>query len=177
MIIEDGSSKIDSNSFVTADEYRDYYLSIGVDTSSETTQEIEYRLIQAAEYLQNLYEGQTKGVRSSNTQSLFFPRINSYFWQCLLDSNEIHQNIKKSQIISAFTFKNYTPYGVSITQKDIKKEVNKISADGLATEVEYFSAQESVSNPDLLKINQVQKLMAPFLKVGCFSTSRFPRSY
>lgn len=179
LIAEDGSAKIDSNTYVTIQEYRDYHANIGVDVTSEVDLDIEQRLIQATRYLQLQYEAHTKGIRTNDEQSLFFPRAYCSFFGTVIYSDQIHKNIKEAQIIAAkkrATLENGF-YEDTQTTKDIKKTIDKVGTSGLETEVEYFGSQESQSTPQIITIAEVDQLMKPFLFPTGNRITTLPRSY
>lgn len=72
-IIEDGTGKEDSNSYVTVQEFKDYFLDRGQDFSAIGDSTIQPWLILSTEYCDMNYK--YVGYRSSSKQALDWPRV------------------------------------------------------------------------------------------------------
>ena len=70
--VEDGTGLTDSNSYVSVQEYRDYFADRGIDVLSETDVVIQGYLVQATDFLDLQYE--YVGWKLLDTQALQFPR-------------------------------------------------------------------------------------------------------
>jgi hypothetical protein len=69
-VVEDGTSKADATSYVTEDEYKQYWLNRGLDYSAVTS--VKAWLNQAAQYIDNHYR--FLGCVTLQTQALQWPR-------------------------------------------------------------------------------------------------------
>jgi len=77
MVVEDGTGKIDSNSYVSLEYAGDYFTSHGVSTwSGKTNTEKEVMLIKATDYIDNIFDW--LGKKSTKEQALNFPRTDLY---------------------------------------------------------------------------------------------------
>ena len=72
-IVEDGTGLVDSNSYVTVQEYRDYATDRGKDVTAELDADIQGYLVEATDYMDLSYT--FKGEPSTDTQALQFPRV------------------------------------------------------------------------------------------------------
>lgn len=74
MIVEDGTGKIDADSYVTVEFADDYFSARGVSEWAElTTEKKEQALIKATDFVDNIY--QWYGKKEFEHQSLRFPRV------------------------------------------------------------------------------------------------------
>ena len=71
-VVEDGTGKDDSTSYVTVDEYRQYWLNRGTDYSATADATIQGYLNAATEYIDNSYN--FIGESTNYTQALEWPR-------------------------------------------------------------------------------------------------------
>lgn len=71
-VVEDGSGKSDATSYISEDDFLQYWENRGVDYSDEATATVQAKLNLATQYVDNLhvYEGSKK----TTTQALEFPR-------------------------------------------------------------------------------------------------------
>lgn len=75
MIVEDGTSKVNADSYVTVEFADDYFSARGVSGWGALTQTVkEQALIRATDYIDNVF--QWYGKKATTEQSLRFPRIN-----------------------------------------------------------------------------------------------------
>ena len=83
-IVEDGTNKTDATSYISVDDFTQYWENRGVDYSGETEADVQAKLNIATQYIDNLhnYEGQ----KQTNSQALEFPRQN------VIDRNYIDQS-------------------------------------------------------------------------------------
>lgn len=99
LIIEDGTGKVDAQSYVTVDEVRAFAVARGLSVPSSDdagNAQIETALVQAADYLEtNLcYQGK----KASSLQALQWPRSGVYFDDECYSKTAIPANLKTAQI-------------------------------------------------------------------------------
>jgi hypothetical protein len=94
LIIEDGSIVTDANSYVTIAEYREYGATRGLTITDDDTL-AEQQLIRSMDYLLT-YEDDYQGYRTSETQTLSFPRTPVYIYGFDV-SETIPDNLKNGQ--------------------------------------------------------------------------------
>lgn len=75
-IVEDGTGLNNSTSYITVDEFKDYWTDRNVDYSSKSDTEIQACLIQATQYID--YNYTFIGYKYTYDQALEFPRYNAY---------------------------------------------------------------------------------------------------
>jgi len=75
-IVEDGSGITDANSYVTIDEFKEYWTDRNIDYTEKTDAEVQACLINATQYIDNNYT--FIGYKNSYYQGLEFPRYNAY---------------------------------------------------------------------------------------------------
>lgn len=71
-VVEDGTGLSNATSYVTVQEYRDYYTDRGIDKSGETDAQIQGYLVQATDFIDLEYK--FCGDKLVDTQALDFPR-------------------------------------------------------------------------------------------------------
>lgn len=99
LIIEDGSGKVDANSYVSVDELRVFASARGLPLPSndeDGDKQIEQKLILAADYLES--EIQYAGDKYSDAQALSWPRRYAYISDKLFPYNAIPKNLKLAQM-------------------------------------------------------------------------------
>lgn len=135
--VEDGTGKDDAQTYVTAEEARDFALLRG-ETLSATDSVVEVLLVKAMDWL----EGQDwKGTPTSETQALAWPRedVDGY------DNNEIPTKLKNAQcqlVLEALVY-DLAPSGDG--KQVIKEKVDVI-------ETEYAPASTSAPIPAFPKV-------------------------
>lgn len=72
-IVEDGTGLSTATSYVSVQEYRDYYIDRGIDKTSETDAQIQGFLVQGTEFIDLTYS--FSGELLTTTQTLQFPRL------------------------------------------------------------------------------------------------------
>lgn len=100
IIVEDGTQVANANSYVSISDARIYAANRGVVVPS-ADDDLAVMLIKAADYLEaqsELY----KGERTSEDQSLQWPRIDAYLYNVLIPSNVIPKSLISAQIQLAF---------------------------------------------------------------------------
>lgn len=152
--VEDGTLVDGANSFVTVQEYRNYWSNRGVDTSGDDDDAVGVLLIKGYDYLQNQYEYLLLGEKVDRDQSLMFPRYGLYdayghFW----DSNEIPPKVKTAQIVAA----NKSKTATLMPDLDRGGKVKRTKVDVI--EVEYED-----NAPALTEFQELDKLMRDFTR-------------
>ncbi len=95
--VEDGSGVVSANSYVTEQEYRDYYADRGIDVTAETQAEIEGRLVRATDYCDDSYRWQGVKTYNFDINTLAFPRTGLDYFA----SDEVPFPIKEFVIVIA----------------------------------------------------------------------------
>ena len=160
LIIEDGSTVTDANSYVTVVELAAYALLRGTDLSGLSEAQSEALIIKAMDYLEGK-RGQYKGNKAASGQSLQWPRSGVYDIDLLgelypLDA--IPRELKYAQMSLAIEA-NTTDLQPSRLRTD-KGQVVKEKIDG-AIEVEYANSGTVQSIPAFAKADA---LLSPLLK-------------
>jgi len=75
-VVEDGTGLSNSNSYVSVDEFREYWTDRNVDYTQKSDTEIQASLIKANQYLDTRYK--YIGFKYTYNQALEFPRYNAY---------------------------------------------------------------------------------------------------
>jgi hypothetical protein len=75
-IVEDGTAVDKANSYVTVQEFRDYWSDRGVEFTTKTDEEIESSLVIATQYIDINFR--YIGRKSTNNQKLQWPRTYAY---------------------------------------------------------------------------------------------------
>lgn len=73
-VVEDGSGVANANAYVSEQFYRDYHTLRGRDVSAQTQPEVEAFIVRATDYIEKRFAERWKGSRSTEVQSLSFPR-------------------------------------------------------------------------------------------------------
>lgn len=75
LVVEDGTgTNPDANSYVTREEFVDYWTDRGFDYTVYTTPAIDRSLIQATDYVERNFRANFKGYKLEDDQPLAFPR-------------------------------------------------------------------------------------------------------
>lgn len=75
-VVENGTFKSDATSYVSVEEFTQYWENFGTDYSAKTDAQVQVKLNEASMYIDNLYTWQ--GYKSTETQGLQFPRDRVY---------------------------------------------------------------------------------------------------
>ena len=137
IIIEDGTIVTGANSYITVQNYRDYWSALGVDTTDEVDAAIEGRLINAFITNNIQYRGLLKGKKVDPMQPGLFPRTglvdedgNS------LSASVIPSNILYWQSEAAFILKTQDIFP-TIERDGRVKRVKTAIFQAVETETEY----------------------------------------
>lgn len=74
LIVEDGTGKVDAESYASVAQFRDYHTKRGNDISGLIDADIEALLRKATDYIQQTYYGRWAGYRNEENQALDWPR-------------------------------------------------------------------------------------------------------
>lgn len=101
LVIEDGTGKNNSTSYITVEEFRAYASARGADLPADDPS-CEQLLIQAMDYLEQYTSdtgspGRYKGVKMYTTQALQWPRTGAVIDGVLFPSNQIPNQLKSAQ--------------------------------------------------------------------------------
>ena len=117
LIIEDGTGKTDSNSYVTVAEFQQFCTDRNITITSTYGDESEL-LIQAMDYFE---QQPFKGIKKTELQALQFPRSDLWIDSYLSDSNTIPKLVKDAQItIGVSIMQGSNP--LSIIERATKRE-------------------------------------------------------
>ena len=80
IIVEDGTGVVGANAYTTTSFVDSYFSDRGISTWVGTTQQKEYAIIKATDYIETIYSNKFMGNKEfpSNPQGLSFPRVNIY---------------------------------------------------------------------------------------------------
>lgn len=98
-IVEDGSNKTDATSYITLEDFRQYWENRGADYSGEADADLQVKLNLATEYLDNLHVWE--GYKQSNSQSLEFPRDDCIDRNGIDQGGVVPQAIKDALCVAA----------------------------------------------------------------------------
>ena len=145
LVVEDGTGKSDAESYITLVEADAYILAHSNDTTwdaaSDSDKEKAIRL--ATQYLDANYGGKWKGLRSSESQALDWPRSNvkdndEYY----LASNEIPQKLKDANSeVALREILDDTLLGAVDAAQNIKSEGSK--AGPVSERIEYIGVKSN----------------------------------
>lgn len=137
LVVEDGSIVPGANSYITIQEYRDYFTEVGIDVVTELDPDVEIRIRKAFIVHNSMYRGKLLGVKVTAEQLGLFPRLNLLDEDAYpISSTTIPQNIKYWQIEAA-------RYLITEElQKDFLydgkvKRIRETLVDGIGEEIEY----------------------------------------
>jgi len=161
LIVEDGSSVEDANTYLTVEEATKMLWQLGYDFGEATETEIEQYLIRSAFYLES-FDGQYKGQKTDSNQGLAWPRACASYYggHCASSSpqfasNEIPKNIKRAQALGAY----YESIGTSL---QCVSDGKKIASEEVvsAVKVSYFETGATEGTKIFEPINN---LLSPLL--------------
>lgn len=170
VIVEDGTSKVDSNSYVSDQELTDYATARGIILVGNTTA----LLIRAADYLDTF---SFVGMKTKGTQALQWPRMPGYLLYSsyygtsrsvgrwifvdgyIVQSNEIPTRLKKAQLEVAVQMDAGFDATKTVEQQVIREKIGPI-------ETEYQPGSSSVPYYSVAR-----SLLAPLLVVGTGNVS------
>ena len=163
-VVEDGTGLPDANSYVSVQEYRDYFSDRGIDVLSETDLEIEGRLVRGTDFIDLQYA--FLGTTSYNIQALQFPRIATDIYGVVVDLG-VPKAVKYASIEIAKQLTNninlYVDEELNVTSKS--SEVGPIK--------ESKSYKETMSS-SVDRFKQVNLLLKPYLSSPAGFTSQIP---
>jgi len=154
LVIEDGTGKTDSNSFVTAAEAITYAGDRGFSFPSVTA-DVEKLLIKACDFILGL-ENKFQGLRTEQNQRMPFPRVRVLIFNNVdyIAFDEIPERVKEAQMrfaVSAHT-SELRPDGTG--QEVINEKVGPL-------QVQYAERGSGSVTP---QFNQAMDLIAPFFE-------------
>ncbi len=152
-IVEDGTGLTDSNSYVSVQEYRDYFANRGIDVLSETDAQIEGWLVQATDFIDLQYE--YKGWQLLDTQALKFPR-ESYDEDYTVVSLGVPKAVKNATIEISKQVKT----GVDVY---IDEKVNLLSEKNKVSVIETDKTYKDTMKSSVDRFKQVNLLLNPYL--------------
>lgn len=128
-VVEDGTGLADATSYVTVQEYRDYYTDRGIDKTSETDAQIQGYLVQGSEFINLTYS--FCGDVLVATQALQFPR--------LIDDvdTELPQQVKYATIIMGNNVSSLPASGSLYQDPNQNIERNKQKVGPIETDITY----------------------------------------
>ncbi len=163
LIIEDGTGKEDSNSYVTAAELVTFAALRGV-TIPDTAPEQEVLLIKGVDYVES-FGSRLSGTKNTGTQAMQWPRTGATADGYAVTSTDIPAQLKKAQLQAALESVTTSLLGTSANPTGIKKEKVDI------IETEYFERGASI-DPEYPAIMAHLKLLFAVAKTGSRLTRR-----
>lgn len=145
-VVEDGSSKTDSNSYLSEADLQTYWADHGdpASISGGESSDLEEALRMSTQYIDLVYGTLAKGNRSDADQALLWPRypINDD-GELICDSDEIHQNLKDACAEGAYRHIDETNGLLPDISEPgtIKKELIKVGPITDMTEYENSKSQ------------------------------------
>jgi hypothetical protein len=133
--VETGTAETDSTAYLTVDELKQYWDNIGYDYSSLTEDILKQYINRSSKIIDNSYMKQFTGVRTTQDQSMEWPRIGSYYadgWW--IDSDTIPKELKNA--VSEMV------YAILINTADVQP-VDKASTQIIAESVKVDVIEES----------------------------------
>lgn len=155
LIIEDGSGKIDAESYIGVADANIYHALRGNTTwATLTEQEAEEALRRATDYMQQVYSGRWAGYKKTDTQSLVWPRsyvpnVDGYSSN-YLDSSVIPPQVKNACAELAFRAAR-GELSPDLTQNVLREKIDVI-------EVEYDS-----NSTQYVRFRVVDNLLSAFM--------------
>ena len=154
LILEDGSSVEDANTYLTAEEAQKCLWQLGYNFGDATETEIEQFLIRSAAYLET-FEQNYSGERTDPEQGLAWPRSHASINCNPAPSDMIPKNIKKAQALGAY----YESIGTSLQSVCSGKEIASEEIVG-AVKVSYF---ENGATEGQVIFEPINNLLKPLL--------------
>lgn len=167
IVIETGEIIAGANSFVSIDEYRQYFSSIGIDTSEYDDETVSQQLVSAFYSMNALYWGRLQGLKVSSFQEGMFPRQGMLDLEtnASFDSNTIPINVKKWQIEATRILLTNGGYQVLEPVLD-KIGVVKAYTSTVDVITESVTFADSGGRFDTQIFTRLENLMRPFLKMA-----------
>lgn len=161
-VVEDGTGLANSNSYVTVQEYRDYYTDRGIDKSSETDVQIEGYLVQSTEFIDLMYT--FCGEKLVSTQALEFPRV--------IDEVDVGvpTRVKYATIIMGDTVSTTTGSIYTDPNQNIKQNKEKVGP--IETDITYFTGSQNQSQQLENRYPEVYKYLEPYMCTSGLSSSQ-----
>jgi hypothetical protein len=138
--VEDGSGVTDATSYVTVDEFKQYWFDNAYVSGSLTDTDIKRLANKASSYIDNSYRNSFPGYRQYDTQSKEWPRSGAFY----VDEYEIDEDTVPAEIKASVCEASYLMYTGSDLTETISKS-GKISSysvkvDVIEEETEYESS-------------------------------------
>lgn len=126
-VVEDGSGKVDSNSFASVAEADAYFSDRGVTAwASLTTAVKQTSLVKATDYLEATYSQAWIGDRATIAQALSFPRLNMVVDNFYLPSDEVPVKVIHATIEMALRASSGEVLISDQSQQIVKEKVDVI---------------------------------------------------
>jgi hypothetical protein len=146
IIVEDGTGKTDSNSYVSEADFSTYAADRGITVTGTSAQ----LLIRAMDYIE---QRRFRGVKNTKDQALQWPRYSVWIDTYSIDSDEIPLLLVEAQIEAALAVDAGNNPGSTIDRATKREKL-----DGL--EVEYMDNAEAAAVNRTLN-NKLRKLTLP----------------
>ena len=146
LVVEDGTGLANAEAYAAVADFVDYYTKRGETTlAAKTVAEIEVALRKGADALDNFYRGRWKGVQTTTTQALSWPREGVVDDHEALehDDDYVPPQIAKASIILAGKSFSADLQPDAERSGTIKREMKQVGP--LQKEIEYTEGQD-ISN-------------------------------
>lgn len=162
VVVEDNTGLATANSYVSVQEFTDYFLDRLVDISDYEAPAIMVAVVESTRYADSRWGSRFKGKPLSATQALEFPRANLYDRYMSLVSG-VPQNFKVAIILYAKAYLDGSLYPVvsAVSSKEIAKK--KVTVGPITTETEFVG---KVSSDTPLSFPQQTNLIQPYVSCG-----------
>ena len=158
LVVEDGTGLSNATSYVSLTTARNYATARGV-TLSAVDATLEVSVIKSMDYLES-YRDRFKGVKTSETQSLQWPRSGVVIDNYGIDSDELPQILK--DCLCQLIIENATNSDLSPTVTDTRITTSE-KVDVI--EVTYSDSRQSGATGQLV-MPKVNNLLNPLLRSG-----------
>jgi hypothetical protein len=155
LIVEDGSGKSDSESYISVADASTYHTARGnaawAALASDTVR--EQCLRKATDYMEQVYRSRWQGCRVSETQALSWPRYSVVVEGYLVDDASVPEIVKRAcaELALKASAADLAP---DLTQGVVREQVGQI-------EVEYDK-----SSPQSTRYKAIDAILSPYLKAG-----------
>lgn len=139
-VVEDGSGKSDSTSYIAVEDLKQYWDNMGYDYSELSDSEIEVLLIRSTKMLDGQYASRWPGVRKSVTQALQWPRAKGIYPDGYdIPDDEVPKELEEAVLEMAYVVNS----GVDVAPIDTdpgKIKSESVNVEGAVSESKEYRA-------------------------------------
>ncbi len=144
LIIEDGTGKADSQSYISVEDTNAYHTLMGNTDWTGTEAEKEIYLLKASQYVEQKYDNLFVGQVGSSTQRMLWPRIDAYIRKdtVLIASNAIPEDLQYAIAEFALKVAEGDTLGADVAaSQNLKSEESVVGP--IEKKVEYIGGKNS----------------------------------